>query len=293
MGREFRRLRSEEVPTPAHLNLAYAELRRLRGLRTAGGIELAGARGLSPPSFTLASGERTDIRLTGPYSGGYPWAEVYLNAAGTWSLTGRTGGPANGDPAFERRKGDTTLNAGPTVFQAVRSPASNQWVFPSRSAGGTPVCNRLSCCPDLTPPSAFHATSGYWGNAFTLTWNPSKARYEGYFMATIGGTGTGVCGVPKPIVFPIWYYLYCDCRLEIWYTAVLCPAPGSPTQCPAPVSATPAATPNRRYSAVSDLYPKSKTCSPFQLNYWQLPNEGCGSSGEVFPGASETVTITL
>ena len=286
MGREFRRLRSEEVPSPAHLNLAYAELRRLRGLRTAGGVELSGARGPAPPRLSLAAGERTDVRLTGPYSGGYPWAEVALNAAGVWVPTGRTGGPATGDPAFERRKGDTTLSAGPTVYHAVRSPASNQWVFPARKK---PDGVTLNCCPGVNLPATLHASERFWGQSFTLTWDPTAQRYAGYFQFVMPvHSATPCCGTTTLFTVTVWCYIDKTCLMSLQYYGQFSINPNCAGYC-CPLPSGPSDPANCRCQPPRP--PLSVTCDPFS-GTWKFPGGGSGFNLP-FLTADETVTVTL
>jgi Carboxypeptidase regulatory-like domain len=131
MGRDFPRKRDGDGVEPRDLNEVYAELRRWRSLRGAGGVDVSGAAG-GVPSAALARTGRMLARLTGAYASGYPWEEVLIGPSRSVVTTGRTGDPASGDPAFERRTGDTGLTAGGAVYEFVRSPASGEWVFPHR-----------------------------------------------------------------------------------------------------------------------------------------------------------------
>lgn len=193
MARDFRRFQSGDTPEPRDLNLAYAELRRLRNTSAAGGVELSGVRGPGPPEIRLAGGEHTDIRLTGPYAAGYPavgypWAEVLVSASGVVTPTGRVGGPATGDGAFERRIGDASLVADSTVYRARRSPASNQLVFPKRGASGGsgPACWTISgyvldCNGEHAPGAVVTATAGGAVTPASQT-TPTTGLYKGFFV---------------------------------------------------------------------------------------------------------------
>lgn len=193
MARDFRRFQSGDTPEPRDLNLAYAELRRLRNTSAAGGVELSGVRGPGPPEIRLAGGEHTDIRLTGPYAAGYPavgypWAEVLVSASGVVTPTGRVGGPATGDGAFERRIGDASLVADSTVYRARRSPASNQLVFPKRGASGgsEPACWTISgyvldCNGEHAPGAVVTATAGGAVTPASQT-TPTTGLYKGFFV---------------------------------------------------------------------------------------------------------------
>lgn len=147
MPADLPRLADGDAVEPYHLNDAYRELRRLRRLQGAGGVVAEGFDGNGGPKLSLARGERFDLKLTGAYASGYPWKEVVRAPDGTWSDTGVTGGPATGDPAFERRTGVTTLTAGARVYQAVRSPASGQPVFAARATADDTVALPGCACP--------------------------------------------------------------------------------------------------------------------------------------------------
>lgn len=154
-SKDFRRFRGGEVPRPWDLNRVYDELRRWRKLSGAGGVVVESAHGDAPPTLSLPRGERVDLTLTGPFAAGYPWAEQILTPAGVWVATGRQGGPGSGDPAFERRVGDTTLTADGTVYHAVRSRASNQLVFPRRNPNPSQPPVTLPGCPCAVPRGLF------------------------------------------------------------------------------------------------------------------------------------------
>lgn len=119
---EFPDLDDGDELEPYHFNVIYDELRRWRKLSAAAPLVVDGADGDDSPVIYLVEQPSFFIKLTGPYAGGYPWKEVLIGPGYAVQDAGVTGGPALGNPAFERQTGDTTLGAGDTIYEARWSP---------------------------------------------------------------------------------------------------------------------------------------------------------------------------
>jgi hypothetical protein len=133
MPQDFPELQDGDQLEPWHLNVIYDELRRLRLLKGAGTLQVNQPRSGGPPVIEDVSIQPFYIQLTGAYSSGYPWKEVMIGPTRGVADAGVTGDSAHGDPAYELQSGDTTLTADGTVYQAWRSPASNEVLFDGKN----------------------------------------------------------------------------------------------------------------------------------------------------------------
>ena len=132
----------------------------------AGGIEVSGADSHSDhPVISYSRSKRMFARITSLFASGYSWEEVTVNAGRVPTLTGVSGSPSDGAPAFERRTGKTDLVPDGTIYEFTKSPASNEWVFPSHHVTPPP--------PPCYWCFAFVGCSGFYplvsGVTYTLT----------------------------------------------------------------------------------------------------------------------------
>lgn len=133
MPEDFPTLRDGDILQPWHFNILFAEARRWRKLRGAPPISVSSNDGDGTPLIEFTDTPPIFARITAPYSAGYAWEEVTIGKGRTIATSGITGGPASGNPAFERQTGDITLTADGTVYEFRRSPNSAEWIFDGKN----------------------------------------------------------------------------------------------------------------------------------------------------------------
>ena len=267
---DFRRFRGGEVVTPADLNRVYDELRRWRRLSATGGLQVDNAHGAAPPSLALAQGERVDVQLTGPFAGGYPWQEVLLTRSNLWVATGRAGGPSTGDPAYERRTGDTTLGSGATVYHAVRSRASNQLLFPYRKPAGAGGCGDNGCCPGATFPDTLTGTDSFWSNnygvpSFSMTRSPGTCVWAGCSVVPYGA-GDPPCPDVNAGVALHYEFDARGCTMTVSYRGFFKVDPTTSALYCCPVASGCGDTPV--VCGINAFVVHSLSCSPLNIVFW-------------------------
>lgn len=116
---EFPDARAGDVITVDMYNSILRELRRWQKFSVAPPLAIANVTGDAPPVIWLADQPPFYIKLTSTYASGYAWTMVYIDGPPyAVVLAGVSGGPATGDPAFERQNNDTTLTVDGTVYEA-------------------------------------------------------------------------------------------------------------------------------------------------------------------------------
>lgn len=128
-------------------------------------VRVGGRAGIIGDAIVSDETERAYIRITG-HTGTNPrkfaWQEVYRTPNGTWA-NGTRSGNSTYDWAIEQN--DHNVGSGSTVYEAVRSPDTSEWIFHRDHGGGNATVvsgetvlmilgtyDEYKTCPN-TPPS--------------------------------------------------------------------------------------------------------------------------------------------